>query len=124
MAVGIWAEASEPRQTTTLVKHSGKPSGRAPTLAYGYGWVVQDYHGHREISHAGYIDGFRAHLTMLPDDRLGIVLLNNLDNIRQSFRNPTQHPEKIYDIQEVQDLWSLCVDVVNRMSSDIRGNKP
>ena len=42
-------------------------------------------------------------------------LLQNLDNIRVSFRNPTQHPEKIYDIQEVQDLFSLCIDVVNRM---------
>ena len=42
-------------------------------------------------------------------------LLNNLDNIRRSFRNPTQHPEKIYDIQEVQDLFALCIDVVNRM---------
>ncbi len=43
------------------------------------------------------------------------VLLNNLDNIRVSFRNPTQHPEKIYDIQEAQDLFGLCVDVVSRM---------
>jgi hypothetical protein len=43
------------------------------------------------------------------------TLNNNLDNIRLSFRNPTQHPEKIYDIHEVQDLWSLCVEVVNRM---------
>ena len=43
------------------------------------------------------------------------VLLNNLDNIRQSFRNPTQHPDKIYDIQEVQDLFGLCIEVVNRM---------
>ncbi len=42
-------------------------------------------------------------------------LLDNLDNIRRSFRNPTQHPEKIYDIQEVQDVFGLCVDVVNRM---------
>jgi hypothetical protein len=42
-------------------------------------------------------------------------LLNNLDNIRRSFRNPTQHPEKIYDIQEAQDLFGLCVDVINRM---------
>lgn len=42
-------------------------------------------------------------------------LLDNLDNIRRSFRNPTQHPEKIYDIQEVQDLFNLCVDVINRM---------
>ena len=43
------------------------------------------------------------------------VLNNHLDNIRASFRNPTQHPEAIYDIHEVQDLWSVCVDVVNRM---------
>jgi hypothetical protein len=42
-------------------------------------------------------------------------LLDNLDNIRRSFRNPTQHPEKVYDIEEVQDLFGLCVDVVNRM---------
>ena len=42
-------------------------------------------------------------------------LLGNLDNIRLSFRNPTQHPDKIYDIQESQDLFSICIDVVNRM---------
>lgn len=43
------------------------------------------------------------------------TLLHNLDNIRVSFRNPTQHPEKVYDIHEVQDLWGLCADVINRM---------
>jgi hypothetical protein len=42
-------------------------------------------------------------------------LLNNLDNIRVHFRNPTAHPEKVYDIDEVQDLFGLCVEVVNRM---------
>jgi hypothetical protein len=44
------------------------------------------------------------------------VLINNLDNIRNSFRNPTQHPEKIYDIHEVQDLWGICIDAINRMA--------
>lgn len=44
-----------------------------------------------------------------------VTLYNNLDNIRVSFRNPTQHPEALYDIHEAQDLWSLCMDVVNRM---------
>lgn len=43
------------------------------------------------------------------------VLHRNLDNIRLSFRNPTQHPDKVYDIHEAQDLYGLCVDVVNRM---------
>jgi len=43
------------------------------------------------------------------------VLTNDLDNIRLQFRNPTQHPEKTYDIEEVQDLFGRCIDVVNRM---------
>jgi hypothetical protein len=48
-----------------------------------------------------------------------LALFNNLDNIRRSFRNPTQHPDKIYDIQEAQDLWGLSVDVINRMAKDL-----
>lgn len=44
-----------------------------------------------------------------------VVLNNHLDNIRLSFRNPTQHPEAIYDIHESQDLLSVCIDVNNRM---------
>lgn len=43
------------------------------------------------------------------------ALHRNLDNIRISFRNPTQHPDKVYDIHEAQDLFGLCVDVINRM---------
>lgn len=46
-----------------------------------------------------------------PDD----VLLDHLDGIRRNFRNPTQHPEKVYDINEAQDLLGICIDVVNRM---------
>jgi hypothetical protein len=45
-----------------------------------------------------------------------VTLYNNLDNIRLSYRNPTQHPEKIYDIHEAQDLWPLCIEVINRMA--------
>jgi hypothetical protein len=41
-------------------------------------------------------------------------LLDGLDNIRHNFRNPTQHPEAIYDIQEAQDLLSLSLDAVGR----------
>lgn len=43
------------------------------------------------------------------------TLMANLDNLRKSFRNPTQHPDKVYEIEEAQDLFALSVDVVNRM---------
>ena len=44
------------------------------------------------------------------------VLLDHLDNIRRSFRNPTQHPDAKHDIDEIQDLWGLCLDAINRMA--------
>ena len=44
------------------------------------------------------------------------IVLNHLDHIRVAFRNPTAHPEKFYDIQEAQDLWSICADAINRMA--------
>jgi hypothetical protein len=48
------------------------------------------------------------------------TLLNNLDDVRMHFRNPTQHPEKTYDIEEAQDLWGRCVDATNRMSKYLK----
>jgi hypothetical protein len=47
------------------------------------------------------------------------VLLNHLDHIRQAFRNPTQHPDARYNIHEVQDLWNVIVEVINRMASSL-----
>lgn len=44
------------------------------------------------------------------------VLLNNLDSLRINFRNPTQHPEMTYEMDEVQDLFALAVDAINRMA--------
>lgn len=43
------------------------------------------------------------------------LLVTSLDSLRKHYRNPTQHPEKIYDIDEVQDLLAGSIDVVNQM---------
>jgi CubicO group peptidase (beta-lactamase class C family) len=48
-------------------------------LRYALAWVVLDYRGHRLISHGGAIDGFRIHLVMVPKEKVGVVLLCNLD---------------------------------------------
>lgn len=50
------------------------------------------------------------------------ITVNHLINIKDSFRNPTQHPDKVYDIQEVQDLLSVCIDVVNKMIIEINNS--
>ena len=40
-------------------------------------------------------------------------LLDQLDMIRTNFRNPTQHPQKIYDMEEAQDLMHLSIVALN-----------
>jgi CubicO group peptidase (beta-lactamase class C family) len=47
-------------------------------MSYGMAWVIQDYRGVGLWSHAGVIDGFRAHLTLAPRQQIGIAILANL----------------------------------------------
>lgn len=53
-------------------------------MSYGMGWVIQDHFGHRLLQHAGAIDGFRCHFTLVPKERIGIVLLCNLHQSRMN----------------------------------------
>jgi CubicO group peptidase (beta-lactamase class C family) len=65
----------------TIIRLEGNVRDTNPDtiqISYGMGWVIQDYRGQLLVSHAGAIDGFRAHLTLVPKAKLGIVLLNNL----------------------------------------------
>jgi hypothetical protein len=48
------------------------------------------------------------------------VLLTTLDSIRVHYRNPTQHPDKVYDMDEVQDLLATCTDVTSKMIRHLR----
>ena len=44
-----------------------------------------------------------------------VEILDTIDSIGVNFRNQTNHPDKVYDIEEVQDLFGLCVEVINRI---------
>lgn len=61
------------------------------------------------------INQLRERKTDPPDE----LLLTNLETIKDNYRNPTNHPEMVYQIGNVQDLFILCVGVVNRMMNDI-----
>jgi hypothetical protein len=49
-------------------------------------------------------------------------LLEALDNIRKSYRNPTNHPEATYTISQAEDLMGLSIDVINKIHLAIRNN--
>lgn len=51
---------------------------QAHFLSYGLGWFLSDYRGRKIVEHGGAIDGMRAEVAMMPEEKLGIVILTNL----------------------------------------------
>jgi hypothetical protein len=45
--------------------------------AYGMGWVLLTYRGHRIAWHNGGIDGMLSEMWTLPDDKIGVTILTN-----------------------------------------------
>ncbi len=45
--------------------------------AYGLGWTLRDYLGRKLIQHDGALDGMRARVAFVPEEKLGIVILLN-----------------------------------------------
>jgi CubicO group peptidase (beta-lactamase class C family) len=76
------------------------PTGETPEIPevtpadYGMGWFVDSYRGRGRVHHGGNIDGFSAMVSMLPQDRVGFVVLAN--------KNGTGLPELL--IRHATDL--------------------
>ena len=49
--------------------------------AYGLGWTLNDYRGRLVVSHGGALDGMRAQVGLLPEERVGVVLMANSDQV-------------------------------------------
>lgn len=61
---------------------NGGLSGVPPVelVSYCLGWVTQSYRGTRVVWHNGGIDGMAAWVGLVPDAKLGVVILANLDS--------------------------------------------
>jgi CubicO group peptidase (beta-lactamase class C family) len=46
--------------------------------SYAFGWFVRERDGHKEIGHGGGIHGFSSSILRYPDDKLCVVVLNNV----------------------------------------------
>ncbi len=46
-------------------------------ISYGLGWTLIDYHGRLVVRHTGGVDGMSSMVTLLPEEKLGIVVLSN-----------------------------------------------
>jgi CubicO group peptidase (beta-lactamase class C family) len=53
---------------------------RAGFAAYGLGFGLRDYRGHKLASHTGGLPGYVSRVTLVPDARLGVVVLTNQED--------------------------------------------
>lgn len=79
---GTWAELFKPQ--TMVDAGSFYPSARLTKphwTTYGLGWFQQDYQGRMVQFHTGSIDGMVAIIGLIPDEKLGVYVLGNLDHV-------------------------------------------
>ena len=50
----------------------------AGTVQYGLGWFLQEWNGMKVVQHSGNIDGFNSLVAMIPEKKLGFVMLTNV----------------------------------------------
>lgn len=68
------------RQPQSIIGPGGHPFNKTNFNLYGLGWVLNDYNSKRLISHTGGVNGFVTSVTLVPEEKLGIVVLTNSDN--------------------------------------------
>jgi CubicO group peptidase (beta-lactamase class C family) len=48
--------------------------------AYGLGWFLKNYHDKKIVYHSGGVDGMRTMMTVVPEERLGILVFTNMES--------------------------------------------
>jgi CubicO group peptidase (beta-lactamase class C family) len=73
--------AKEMQEPQTIIPNDPQLSLFMPDAhfrSYGLGWMLSDYKGRKVVQHGGAIDGMIAMVGMIPEEKLGVVVLSNL----------------------------------------------
>jgi CubicO group peptidase (beta-lactamase class C family) len=74
-----WQAIRKAQYPRSIIRRAGHPFNSTHYFLYGFGWDLQDYEGREIVSHTGGVDGFVTSVTLLPEDKLGVVVLTNTD---------------------------------------------
>lgn len=73
-------QSHEMWQSQTPIRLSSRTSKRFPSThfkSYGLGWALSDYRGFKVVGHGGGYDGMYSQVLMVPEQKLGVVVLTN-----------------------------------------------
>lgn len=75
------ASLAEIHRPHTIIRFDESEAAQYPGvdfMAYGFGWRTQDYRGRKLLQHGGAFDGMRSQIALIPEERLGVIILTNL----------------------------------------------
>jgi CubicO group peptidase (beta-lactamase class C family) len=78
-SAGVAREMHMGQTVIRLEGQQGLTYPEAHFLNYGMGWFLSDYKGKKLVEHGGAIDGMRAEVALVPEEKLGVVVLTNLN---------------------------------------------
>jgi CubicO group peptidase (beta-lactamase class C family) len=79
------AALAEMHNPQVIARREGILNGLYPDshfMTYGLGWFILDYRGRKIIEHGGAIDGMIAMVALVPEEKLGLVILCNREGTR------------------------------------------
>jgi CubicO group peptidase (beta-lactamase class C family) len=80
LSSGAVEEMHTPQMVIRPAGVLGKMYPDSHFLNYGMGWLLCDYRGKKVVEHGGAIDGMTALTLLVPEEKLGMVVLTNLSS--------------------------------------------
>jgi CubicO group peptidase (beta-lactamase class C family) len=70
---------AQTRTPQSILGNGGHPFNKAHFYLYGLGWFLEEYSGRKIVAHTGGVNGFVTSVCLVPEEKLGIVVLTNTD---------------------------------------------
>jgi CubicO group peptidase (beta-lactamase class C family) len=117
------------RTPQSILGNGGHMFNRSHFSLYGLGWFLEEYAGRKIVAHTGGVNGFVTSVCLVPEEKLGIIVLTNTDanNFYEALRNeiedaylglPYRNYSKVYlgfqqaDEKEKEKEWKVIRDSI------------
>ncbi|MEP6491344.1 MAG: serine hydrolase [bacterium] len=80
ITVANFRELITPQIAAPMAQYPALELTKPDFFSYGLGWFVQNYRGQQVWMHTGSIDGMCAIIGLMPNERVGVYILENLDH--------------------------------------------
>ncbi len=73
------AAIGQTRIPHSILGNGGHMYNKAHFSLYGLGWFLEEYAGKKIVAHTGGVNGFVTSVCLVPEEKLGIIVLTNTD---------------------------------------------